>query len=461
MATKRGVIARSEIRTLFGIGRVGDLTDGQLLERFVSRDGEATELAFSALIDRHGPMVLDACRWILRDEHQARDAFQAVFLLLVRKAGSLWVRDSLGPWLHQVAVRTASSLRSAEFRRRRLDREAARRIDRSRQDDDCEDLSAVLHEEIGRLPDRNRAVVVLCDLEGLTREQAALRLGWPPGTVQSRLARGRRRLRDRLARRGIAPTVLAGPIAETARVSVPADLACATIELASHLATGRAISAIASASVALLVEEGLKAMTRSTLRMLVAASLSIMAVVAVALGGISEPPPVGPSPLDEEPKPAPAIRHVDRVSLGTLPRRGGRRGNRHGPLRGRPGSGGRDRDRAPRIRDRPLSAVPAEGRVHCRLGVLRDRLAGGHEVGRRAIRWPARPARGSAGGNPRLVLRLPGGARPDEGTVHLPELRPRAPEGGRLPTLVRTAGGRRPRRQLRRRPPRCPGGLRS
>ena len=110
-----------QIGTLFNVGTIGDLTDGQLLERFATDPDEVAELAFSALVERHGAMVWRVCLAILRDEHDAQDAFQATFLVLVRKARSLWVRDSLGPWLHQVACRTASCLRATVIRRRKLD----------------------------------------------------------------------------------------------------------------------------------------------------------------------------------------------------------------------------------------------------------------------------------------------------------------------------------------------------
>ena len=117
--------ALRQLRTLFNVGAIRELTDGQLLERFATGRGEAAELAFAALVERHGPMVLRVCRGVLADPHDAQDAFQATFLVLVRKARALWVRDSLGPWLHQVAYRTASWARSAAARRRRHERRAA------------------------------------------------------------------------------------------------------------------------------------------------------------------------------------------------------------------------------------------------------------------------------------------------------------------------------------------------
>ncbi|MGP0063090.1 MAG: sigma-70 family RNA polymerase sigma factor [Isosphaeraceae bacterium] len=202
MRTHRQGTVQDSLRTLFQAGSFTGLTDRQLLERFALRDGEAAELAFAALVDRHGGIVLSTCRSILRDDHAARDAFQATFLVLVRKAGSLWVRDSLAPWLHRVAYRAASHARRDAERRERAEREAAERAPK-RAFDVGDDLSAVLHEEVDRLPDRYRMPVVLCDLEGRTYEEAARRLGCPVGTVKSRLARARERLRDRLTRRGV------------------------------------------------------------------------------------------------------------------------------------------------------------------------------------------------------------------------------------------------------------------
>ena len=198
----RGIVLR-DLNTLFSVGTIGALTDAQLLDRFTSHRDETAELAFRALVERHGPMVLRVCRAVLRDTHDADDAFQATFLVLLRRGGTLWVRDSLGPWLHQVAYRTASCARSAAARRRRHELRAAELTARHPDDGDRDDLGEVVHEEVGRLPQRYREVVVLCLLEGLTPEQAARHLKCPVGTVHSRLARGREQLRGRLIRRGL------------------------------------------------------------------------------------------------------------------------------------------------------------------------------------------------------------------------------------------------------------------
>ena len=149
-------------------------------------------------MDRHGPMVLRVCRSILHDEHDAQDAFQATFLVLARQAGAVR-QQSVGSWLYGVALRVAVNARSSMARRRRHERRAGEsRIaadDRTGAVGISAEVAAILHEELGRLPDRYRAAVVLCYLEGQTCEAAAGRLGWPVGTVKSRLARGRQRLR--------------------------------------------------------------------------------------------------------------------------------------------------------------------------------------------------------------------------------------------------------------------------
>jgi RNA polymerase sigma factor (sigma-70 family) len=174
--------------TLFDTGTGTGVTDGQLLERFATRDEAAAELAFSALLERHGPMVLGVCRKIVRDEHEAEDALQATFLVLAIKRGSLWVHDSLGPWLHRVACRIAVRAKRAARRREEAEQRGAR-DERSRfASTDWDNLEEIIDEELDRLPERHRAPVVLCDLEGQSYEQAARHLNCPVGTVKSRLA---------------------------------------------------------------------------------------------------------------------------------------------------------------------------------------------------------------------------------------------------------------------------------
>lgn len=302
------------VRTLFGVGSLGDMTDGQLLERFRAQGGEGAELAFAALVDRHGSMVLRTCGAVLRDSPDAHDAFQATFLLLVRRARSLWVGESLGPWLHQVARRTACHARVDAARRRRHERGAAERAPRAASGPAPDDLGEVIHEEIGRLPERYRAAVVLCLVEGLTHEQAARSLRWPVGTVQSRLARGRERLRARLTRRGVAPAALALVGAEAARAAVPVALAGATVRAGVRLGQGGDLAGVVSAAAERLTREVLRTMV---LRRLWVASVAVPLAGALVLGvGGLGPSRVavgqGPARADVPAKerPAPPVRDV-------------------------------------------------------------------------------------------------------------------------------------------------------
>lgn len=262
-AERRGLIQR-HLRTLFDVGTVAGLTDGQLLERFASRRDEAAELAFAALVERHGPMVLHVSRGILRDEHEAMDVFQATFLVLARKGRTLWVRDSLGPWLHRVACRAAGRARKATARRRAIETRWAMLADAwGGADDrgDRKDVAAVVHEEVDRLPERYRSPVVLCDLEGYTCEAAARHLGCPVGTVASRLARGRQRLRDRLRRRGLAPdaSLLAAALRwQGAGSAISAELAGSTARAAVQFVS---IGAAVQGTAASLATEILSAMS--------------------------------------------------------------------------------------------------------------------------------------------------------------------------------------------------------
>jgi len=202
------------IRTLFGVGTLGGLTDGELLEKFNANRRDLAradaELAFAALMERHGPMVWRVCRSLVRDEYDAEDAFQATFLVLVRKAGSLKIQTTLGPWLYAVAYRVGLNARSVAARQRKIRRSEATRLggacrgDSREPDAGHESLALPIHQEIMRLPEVFRTALLLCDIDGLSYQNAADALNVPLGTLQSRLARARRRLRDRLKRRGVA-----------------------------------------------------------------------------------------------------------------------------------------------------------------------------------------------------------------------------------------------------------------
>jgi RNA polymerase sigma factor (sigma-70 family) len=291
---------------LFNVGVIRDLTDGQLLERFSTGRGEAAEMAFAALVDRHGPMVLRVCRARLVDPHDALDAFQATFLVLVEKARGLWVRDSLGPWLHAVALRTASCARSAAEKRRRAERRAAEGRTEADEPAPTPDpgWERLLHEEIDRLPERYRVPIVLCDLEGNTCEEAARRMGRPVGTVKSWRSRGRDRLRVRLAKAGLVPSIALG--AGLARASAPEaqDAIRALLE--------RMTSGAFPASVGMLVKGVRKAMLLKRMGMTAAlvwtATFVAIGVGAVVGAGGSASDPKGP---DEEARKQ-ATRQVDR-----------------------------------------------------------------------------------------------------------------------------------------------------
>jgi RND family efflux transporter MFP subunit len=271
-----------QLRTLFQLGTIRELTDGQLLEIYATERGEAAELAFAALVERHGPMVLRVCRGVLQNSDDSEDAFQATFLVLVKKARGLWVRESLGPWLHQVAYRTASCARSSAARHRRIESQTAR----SKQEAFTtveDDLGSALHEEINRLPDRFRAPVVLCDFEGRSHEQAARSLGWPIGTVKSRHSRGRERLRDRLTRRGLAPGAGLAVIAlasEEIQAAISPALVDSTTRTAFAIVT---FHTLRKSSAATLAQGVIRSM--SAIRYLRAASVLVVVSTAVSTAG--------------------------------------------------------------------------------------------------------------------------------------------------------------------------------
>jgi RNA polymerase sigma factor (sigma-70 family) len=214
------------IGTLFSDGMLGGLTDRQLLERFMARTEPSAEDAFTILIERHGPMVWGVCRRLLPDRDAAADAFQATFLVLVRRAAAVRVDDSLAPWLYGVSRRVAGRARATSLRRGARETGGVEAVAGPAPDPGRTERLEILDEEIGRLPERQRAAIVLCDLEGLPHDEAARRLGCPVGTVESRLSRGRQRLRDRLMRRGLAPAAAAlwAEMAREASAAMPAAL---------------------------------------------------------------------------------------------------------------------------------------------------------------------------------------------------------------------------------------------
>jgi RNA polymerase sigma factor (sigma-70 family) len=261
------------------------MTDGQLLSRFVEGRDEA---AFAALVRRHGPMVWGVCRRLLANHQDAEDAFQATFLVLVRKAATVLPREMVANWLYGVACMTARRSKVAAARARRRERQVANVPEPAAAGPDLwDDLRPLLDQELARLPDRYRVVVVLCDLEGKTRKEAAGQLGLPEGTVASRLARARAMLAKRLARHGLGVSggALAAVLSQkAASAGVPSSAVSSTINAASVLAAGRAAVGIISARVAGLTDGVLKAMLLTKLK--IATAVLLVAVAVAGSGGL-------------------------------------------------------------------------------------------------------------------------------------------------------------------------------
>ncbi len=280
MARRQLPVASRHLGMLFDVGAIGGLTDRQLLEQFSRGHREMAEAAFTILVERHGPMVMRVCRGVLGDSHDVHDTFQATFLVLVRKAGSLWVRDSLGPWLHGVAFRVATKAKVAAARRNAHERRAAEAAEAWRGSEN-DTLCSTLHEEVDRLPLKYRAPIVLCYLEGLSQEGAAAVLGWPVGTVSGRLARARDLLRTRMVKRGLAPSAVAvAGLLSATEASATTPLSESVIKAVVSLVAERS-AGVAPAAVAALAKECMRMMTMSRLK--IAAILLVAGVAALGL----------------------------------------------------------------------------------------------------------------------------------------------------------------------------------
>jgi RNA polymerase sigma factor (sigma-70 family) len=297
MALGRSDTSLKPLQTLFNEGTVGGLTDGELLARFVASTGETAEAAFAALVERHAPMVFLVCRQMLGEEHDAQDASQATFLVLARKARSIRRPDALGSWLHGVALRVSGKAKVAAARRRAHERRGGEMAARSESEANRSDPCPELHEEINRLPESYRLPVVLCYVEGLTHDQAAQRLGWPLGTVESRLARARDRLRHRLTRRGVAPGVAmvgARSLAQGANTAIPSGWIETTARSATQFAGGKAAATVASANVAFLTQGTLKTMALAQIKLVMAytlaAAVGATGVIALVQGVSTQAP---------------------------------------------------------------------------------------------------------------------------------------------------------------------------
>jgi RNA polymerase sigma factor (sigma-70 family) len=294
-------------------------TDAELLGRFAaSRDAAA----FEALVRRHGPLVWGVCLRLLAEPVDAEDAFQAVFLVLARKAGSIGRRELLANWLYGVALRTARKARGLRARRRRLERQVATMPEPpspAPPADHWAELGPVFDAELAGLADKYRRPVLLCYLQGHTRQEAAAALGWPPGTVAGRLARALDRLRARLTRRGVAvpAATLAALLAERATAAVPPALVASATSAAPAAALN--ISAAAASPTAVALAKGtLTAMTAAKFARLFVPVVLVVALVATGAAALSQAsagadpavataigdkqPPKGEAPKGEAPK---------------------------------------------------------------------------------------------------------------------------------------------------------------
>ena len=275
-----------DLQILFGIGVMGARSDAQLLARFVERREGAV---FEAIVRRHGPMVWGVCRRVLRDHHDAEDAFQATFLVLARKAASIMPREKLGNWLYGVAYQTALKARAQRTKRRGREGQVPDMPEpEAKPHDNRNDLTELLDQELSRLPEKYRIPIVLCELEGRTHKEAASQLGWPIGTVSSRLSRARSMLARRLSRRGV--SLGAGSLAmlltqESASAGMATKLIGSTAQAASLFAGGGALTVgVVSAGVIALTGEVLKIMFVSKLKITAAVLLVGLTITIVGTG---------------------------------------------------------------------------------------------------------------------------------------------------------------------------------
>jgi RNA polymerase sigma factor (sigma-70 family) len=294
-----------QLRHLFEGRSIAGVSERQLLHRYLDR---RDEVAFEAIVSRHGPMVLGVCRRILPDARDVEDAFQATFVILARKGGTLGETDPVGHWLYGVAYRVALRARASAARRRKLEGSSTPLEFATTHDPTSLDLGAVIDEELARLPSKYRSPVVLCYLEGQTHEEAARQLGWPLGTVKGRLARARDLLKVRLSRRGVAPGGWL-VLVRGSRVAVPHPLLDITM---------RAVEAVRSAGVVPAAVASLAAGSLSTMFMnkLKAAGMVVLVLgTGAAVMAYQAAQGVGQPPAKHNPAPAPAPKvAMDDVS---------------------------------------------------------------------------------------------------------------------------------------------------
>jgi RNA polymerase sigma factor (sigma-70 family) len=287
MAKSRPQTPWQTLESLFDVGALGGLSDGELLDCFENSRDTLGHDAFRILVGRHGPMVLAVCRSLLFDPHEADDAFQATFLILVKRAGSIKRRDTIGPWLHGVAGRVARRARGRSLRRQRREVEANAEIPcPARPIALSPSVDEIIHDEIARLPEAFRAPVVLCCLEGLSYDLAARRLGLKEPTLRGRLYRARRQLASRLRGRGITTglfAVASEPVGFTLR-PLPLSLAESTVQFAVRWSsvTGLLPADLIPTAIIGLAEGVLKTMLFQSLKL----SAIVVLIAAGALGTV-------------------------------------------------------------------------------------------------------------------------------------------------------------------------------
>ena len=331
-----------QLRRLVGGTDGEESPDGLLLEQFATaRD----ERAFEELLARHGPMVYNVCRRVLDNDHDAADAYQATFLVLARKAGSIRKRGSVGSWLYGVAYRVARKSRARGNRLLTLEEPVNPMCEADPSTPAAwNDLRGVLDDELNRLPAKYRDPLVLCYLEGQTHEQAAKSLGWPSGTMSRRVGRGLEWLRERLVHRGVTmpsaalAAILAGSSAQAATpVGLPAATARAAFLFAQHAAVGNAVSA----HVLALADGALRSLHFARLKM-----LGVFALVLGLLGSagiayrshanvpsatVADTADISDADLDarlRDLQPTPAERRIDEIGWAPDIREGLRSGER-------------------------------------------------------------------------------------------------------------------------------------
>jgi RNA polymerase sigma factor (sigma-70 family) len=282
MATAALTGVLQHLRTMVHAKAYEETSDRRLLEVFFQ---EREEAAFITVLKRHGPMVFQVCRRVLGNPQDAEDVFQATFLLLARKAGTIRKPESLASWLHGVAHRLALQANAQAARRLAYERRAVQiRGPSSDREQTCQELQETLDEALRQVPEKYRVPLLLRYLEGKTQEEVARQLGCPLGTVRSRLARGRKRLKEVLERQGVrltASAVAAALAASHASAAVPALLILATARAAVAYVAGKAAAALISARAAALLEGGVKAILVGKLK---TATVVLLAVGTLSLG---------------------------------------------------------------------------------------------------------------------------------------------------------------------------------